>query len=650
MSEKVGGIAIDLTADIGPLVTAMKRGATAVSGFASDAARHLNAFGNVTTDLGKKLSVVTGAMAAAAAGALALTKSAADVGDRVAKTARQVGVSTEYYQEMAYAIGQVTNITQDEFDKALTTLNRRMGEAQAGSKEAAAAFEAIGITQADIASGAVTTEMAMDALVSTLSEAQNPALAAAVATDLLGKAGAKMGGQLGGAQGEIASLRDRAKELGIVMGADAIAASEAFGDKWDDLMRSFEALKIKIASELLPVFVNTLIPALQDKVIPAIAQVAAKIGEVIEWFNGLPVPVQEAAGAIATAFAVGGPVLLAIGAVSTAIGTMVAATGPIGLLIAAAALITAAWMTWGEDIKAAIGPAVEWITEKFNAFLAVLDAVKTKAVEVKEAITSALGLDQFGQGGGNNSRAGGGPSYDGQANGMIAAGRGIGTNLGTGIVEGLTTSITEQEGALRSAIERVPQIARDQLGIQSPSRVFAEIGSYVGQGFAEGLASSQALVAASVDAMGAAAITSSDNTVQSILGSMGQLFKGSKPIAAAQALINAYQGATEALKLPFPKNLAAFASVLATGLGAVQSIRSANVGGSTSARPAAASPAAVAPTAAGGGATQQAVQSQFVQISLQGDSIGRRGLGELVSTLNQAVKSGYRIEGYEFVG
>jgi hypothetical protein len=289
---------------------------------------------------------------------------------------------------------------------------------------------------------------------------------------------------------------------------------------------------------------------------------------------------------------------------------------------------------------------VEWITEKFNAFLAVLDTVKTKAVEVKEAITSALGLDQFGQGGGNNSRAGGGPSYDGQASGMIAAGRGIGGDIGTGMIEGVTNSIAEQEGALRSAIDRVPQIAREQLGIQSPSRVFAEIGGYVGQGFAEGLANSQALVAASVDAMGAAAITSSDNTVQSLLGSMNSLFKGSKPIAAAQALVNAYQGATEALKLPFPQNLASFASVLATGLGAVQSIRSASVGGSASARPAAATPVTATPATVAGASAGNSGQSlgQSLNLSLIGQSFTRNSVEQLFQQINSGIAQGYRIE------
>jgi hypothetical protein len=132
---------------------------------------------------------------------------------------------------------------------------------------------------------------------------------------------------------------------------------------------------------------------------------------------------------------------------------------------------------------------------------------------------------------------------------------------------------------------------------------------------------------------------------------MGQLFKGSKVIAIAQALINAWQGATEALKLPFPSNLAAFASVLATGLGAVQSIKSTNPGSSTGAgapAAAAAAPAAAAPAAAAAGAPAAQPGTVF-QVSLVGDSFSRAGLGSLIDMLNQATKQGHRIEGYQLV-
>jgi hypothetical protein len=70
---------------------------------------------------------------------------------------------------------------------------------------------------------------------------------------------------------------------------------------------------------------------------------------------------------------------------------------------------------------------------------------------------------------------------------------------------------------------------------------------------------------------------------EEILNAIGQTnakaLKVAKVFGAAQALISAYQGAAEALKLPFPANIAAAATVLAKGIGFVNAIRSVNSGG-----------------------------------------------------------------------
>jgi hypothetical protein len=53
-----------------------------------------------------------------------------------------------------------------------------------------------------------------------------------------------------------------------------------------------------------------------------------------------------------------------------------------------------------------------------------------------------------------------------------------------------------------------------------------------------------------------------------------------KVFGVAKALISTFTGAAKALELPFPANIAAFAQVLATGMGAVASIRGVSTSGS----------------------------------------------------------------------
>lgn len=111
-----------------------------------------------------------------------------------------------------------------------------------------------------------------------------------------------------------------------------------------------------------------------------------------------------------------------------------------------------------------------------------------------------------------------------------------------------------------------------------------------------------------------------------------KMLKISKAFGAAQALISAWQGAAEALKLPFPQNLAAFAKVLGTGLGAVKAIQGAKPGGTTS---------------GGGGASGGAAAAQQQPVTTMNFTLtnDRFGFGEnivrqIASQLNSAGRNG----------
>jgi hypothetical protein len=150
--------------------------------------------------------------------------------------------------------------------------------------------------------------------------------------------------------------------------------------------------------------------------------------------------------------------------------------------------------------------------------------------------------------------------------------------------------------------------------------------------------------------MGAAA---SINTVlgagAEILNAMGSTNKKALKIAkvfgAAQALIGAYQGAAEALKLPFPQNLAAAATILAKGIGFVSAIKSVNDSGGAV--------AAGGSTGGGGGASAapaaasaQAPATTFA-FTLQNDPMGfgESFARQMIEQLNATQRNGGQIRG-----
>ena len=131
---------------------------------------------------------------------------------------------------------------------------------------------------------------------------------------------------------------------------------------------------------------------------------------------------------------------------------------------------------------------------------------------------------------------------------------------------------------------------------------------------------------------------------EEILSAIGQTnakaLKVAKVFGAAQALISAYQGAAEALKLPFPKNIAAAAGVLAKGIGFVNAIRSVNSSGGGGGGGGGA--------ASGGGGSATSTQSSPMQVSLNtlggGDFTSMLDLRALLTGLNTAAGDrGYTI-------
>jgi hypothetical protein len=110
-----------------------------------------------------------------------------------------------------------------------------------------------------------------------------------------------------------------------------------------------------------------------------------------------------------------------------------------------------------------------------------------------------------------------------------------------------------------------------------------------------------------------------------------------KAFGAAEALISAYQGAANALKLPFPKNIAAAATVLAKGIGFVNAIKGVSKGGGSAGASAGGGGAGAAAVAE---APQQQVQSLNFTVMSDPFGIGERVVRQIASQLNEAQRNG----------
>lgn len=142
------------------------------------------------------------------------------------------------------------------------------------------------------------------------------------------------------------------------------------------------------------------------------------------------------------------------------------------------------------------------------------------------------------------------------------------------------------------------------------------------------------------------------NTFSNILSKAAKhnkaLFEINKVAGIANAVVSTAQGAAEALKLPFPFNLVASATVAAAGYAKIQSIRSASYGGGSGASGGA---TASAPSISSDSSSSfsDSGNSRSTNVSISGisndDLFSGAQLRELIAKLNEQAEDGVLIKG-----
>lgn len=354
-------------------------------------------FGRRTTSAGKSLSkFVTGPIAAVGAATFAFTNKVADMGDRVAKTARQTGLSVEAFQEMEFALGQLTQMADGDIERALGRLNTRIGQAAEGRTKYVDALQAIGFSLEDIESGAITSEQAFNQFLTAVQNTSSDTEAAAMAAELFGeRVGRQMGPALRSGGADVDALRQKFRDLGLGISGEAAAASEKFNDKMDILKRQFQAVAVEVGSKLMPIMMQFM-DWLQANAVPVVEAVVGVVGTLAEMFGALPGPVQQTIGVVVGLAAALGPLLIIVGKVITIAGSAVKAfaalkVAVIALQVAAAPALAA--LAPFIAIGAAVAAAVYLVVTRVNEFVQAFGgwkAVLTSLLELIESLWTTI--------------------------------------------------------------------------------------------------------------------------------------------------------------------------------------------------------------------------------------------------------------------
>lgn len=204
-------------------------------------------------------AIAAAALAAAIIGAVVAT---VEAGSAAQEGAVKTGLSVEAYQELAYAAEQ-SGVPVELLEASMAKQNRMAAEAAAGNEQAAAAFDALGVSVTNADGSLKSSEQLFNETSAALAAIEDPAKRAAAAQAIYGESAAKLMPLLAEGPEGLARMREEAELLGIVLSDEDVAAADAFGDSMDMLKGVVRGLAFDIGTALLP-FLQRLVDGFKE--------------------------------------------------------------------------------------------------------------------------------------------------------------------------------------------------------------------------------------------------------------------------------------------------------------------------------------------------------------------------------------------------
>lgn len=237
------GIGSSLSSELGDA------GATAGQSFGGKFGQAFSKMGTV----GKVAAVGAGVAAGAAVAGKAvwdLSTKAAESADRIDKMSQKIGLSRKAYQEWDYVLSQ-NGMNIDSMKGGIKTLTGQISKAQSGAGASAEAFARLGISTEQL--NTMSREDIFKAAITGLQGVSSETEKAALANQLFGRSGSEMAPLLNQSAESTQNLIDKANDLGLVMGDDAVDAGVELTDTIDTAKRSFSAITTQLGVAVMPI-------------------------------------------------------------------------------------------------------------------------------------------------------------------------------------------------------------------------------------------------------------------------------------------------------------------------------------------------------------------------------------------------------------
>lgn len=185
-----------------------------------------------------------------AVGLYELVHHAAEAGVHLKIMSAETGIAADKLQELQFR-AKLADVSTDELNQSMNLLARNMIQAKQGSEEARKHFRQLGISTAELRSGTLTTDKALDRIATTFEKLPDGPQKTALAMEVFGRGGAKMVQVLNTLHNEISPVNRKILEMSMITDAQ-IEASEEFHIQMETLKTGFAGVARIIGFGLIP--------------------------------------------------------------------------------------------------------------------------------------------------------------------------------------------------------------------------------------------------------------------------------------------------------------------------------------------------------------------------------------------------------------
>ena len=454
----------------------------------------------VIGDLAVKTAGLSKAAAGVLEGAVRMAYKAGQSADELITLSKQYGIATDTIQRFNYA-QDLVDVSTDAMLGSMSKLTKQIG---AGNK----AFEELGVSITDANGEYRKTEDIWYDTLEALSKVDNETERDILAMERFGKSAKDLSGIIDDGGAALKALGDEAEAAGLILGQDALDAANDFNDAIDRMKATAGAAFMEAGATLA----NTLLPYLE--------RLAEVIQKALEWFGSMDAETQNFILTLVAMVAALSPALSIVSKLSGAIGNlskvmtflsspMGMAVMAIGALIAAGVLLYQHWdelkayaaqlkqnlidnFTAARDsVVGTIQTIIEWAvalpSRIANGILEKIGLVVSAAQQLGQSLIDRLStffgaMQQVGRDLITKVKEGISSAFNSIKNFFTT----IGSDIVGGIWRGIQNSIGAFTQNVKGFFSGIVDSVKKDLGIQSPSKVFAYIGEMMGEGLTVG--------------------------------------------------------------------------------------------------------------------------------------------------------------------